>query len=278
MDYEEKKQARIGRYLDRAETLEAESDALFNAGSQMLNAIPLGQPMLTDHHSYKSDRAYRTRAVGKIDKSMEVREKAEYYRKKAEAAQNNTAIYAGDPAALDKLKEKLEKHEAAQDHMKKANAYYRKHGTMRGFEGISDDKAEQIDQEIKSDYSWAQVPYAPYQLSNNNAEIRRLRKRIESLTRGMQFVGWEFEGGKAVANTELMRLQLLFEEKPDEDKRTVLKQNGFRWAPSEGAWQRQLNNNAIYAAGRIDFIRPLSGERPSQIQAQAIRKTRTESR
>ena len=26
---------------------------------------------------------------------------------------------------------------------------------------------------------------------------------------------------------------------------------GFRWAPSENAWQRQLNNAGIYAARRI---------------------------
>ena len=67
--------------------------------------------------------------------------------------------------------------------MKKVNAYYRKNGTMKGFEGISDEKAAEIDEAVKSDYSWITAPYAPYQLSNNNAEINRLKKRIESLER-----------------------------------------------------------------------------------------------
>lgn len=44
-----------------------------------------------------------------------------------------------------------------------------------------------------------------------------------------------------------MRLQLFFEEKPEETTRKILKRNGFKWAPSQGAWQRQLTNNAKYS-------------------------------
>ena len=39
-----------------------------------------------------------------------------------------------------------------------------------------------------------------------------------------------------------------------------------RWAPSVGAWQRQLTDNAIRAADRLECIKPLSGEKPSQLQ------------
>jgi hypothetical protein len=88
-----------------------------------------------------------------------------------------------------------------------------------------------------------------------------LKKRIEQLTRNSEtgFTGWEFEGGNAVTNTELNRLQLLFDEKPEESQRKALKSNGFNWSPSEGAWQRQLNANAIFAADRLDFLKPLDG-------------------
>ena len=117
-------------------------------------------------------------------------------------------------------------------------------------------------------YSWINAPYAPYELSNNNAEINRLKKRIESLERREEtgFVGWQFEGGEAVANTEENRLQLLFDEKPSEEQRSKLKGWGFRWSPSNKAWQRQLNSNAIYAAGQIDFIKPLDGRTPRELQ------------
>ena len=50
-----------------------------------------------------------------------------------------------------------------------------------------------------------------------------------------------------VENTEKMRLQLFFEGKPEPEVREVLKSNGFKWAPSQGAWQRQLTSNARYA-------------------------------
>lgn len=75
--------------------------------------------------------------------------------------------------------------------------------------------------------------------------------------------------GKAVANQEMNRLQLIFEGKPSAEERQILRRNGFKWAPSASAWQRQLNQQAIAAAGRIDFIRPLSGEHPRDLQPKA---------
>ena len=58
----------------------------------------------------------------------------------------------------------------------------------------------------------------------------------------------------------------IFDEKPDEKKRTTLKSRGFHWSPSENAWQRLLNGNAIYAAGRIEFLKPLNGSDPIRLQ------------
>ena len=68
------------------------------------------------------------------------------------------------------------------------------------------------------------------------------------------------------ADKEDNRLRLYFDEKPSEEQRSKLKCNGFKWAPSVGAWQRQLNDNAIHAAARMDFLRPESGENPTAIQ------------
>lgn len=49
---------------------------------------------------------------------------------------------------------------------------------------------------------------------------------------------------KVVENTEIMRLQLLFDGIPEAETRNILKSNGFRWSPSQKAWQRLLNDNA----------------------------------
>ena len=48
-------------------------------------------------------------------------------------------------------------------------------------------------------------------------------------------------------NADIMRLQIRFDGKPDSDIRAALKHKGFRWSPSNEAWQRQLTNNARYA-------------------------------
>ena len=111
-------------------------------------------------------------------------------------------------------------------------------------------------------------PFESYQLTNNNAEIRRVKARIEQLSKQAQqeFSGWEFDGGRVEMNREDNRLQVFFDGKPDADARAELKSNGFRWAPSVGAWQRQLTDNAIRAADRLECIKPLSGENPSQLQ------------
>ncbi len=72
------------------------------------------------------------------------------------------------------------------------------------------------------------------------------------------------------------RLKIYFDDKPDPDTRTELKSSGFRWSPSAGAWQRQLNDNAIYAADGLKCIRPTTGERPTELQKQAWAAAREE--
>ena len=101
--------------------------------------------------------------------------------------------------------------------------------------------------------------FESYQLTNNNAEIRRVKARIEQLSKQAQqeFSGWEFDGGCVEMNREDNRLQVFFDGKPDADTRAELKSSGFRWAPSVGAWQRQLTDNAIRAADRLECIKPL---------------------
>ena len=42
-----------------------------------------------------------------------------------------------------------------------------------------------------------------------------------------------------------------FDGKPNEETRSLLKSHGFRWAPSVGAWQRQLTDNGKAAARQV---------------------------
>ena len=187
---------------------------------------------------------------------------------------DSRVISSDDPNAIQKLQDKLEMCEKSQKYMKEVNAYYRKNGTCEGFPGMEAARAARLDESVRQAYSWDKQPFPSYALTNNSAEIRRLKQRIEKLTVNQEvgFVGWTFDGGEVVANSEENRLQILFDEKPDEQKRSALKGNGFKWSPSQGAWQRQLNDNAIYAAARMEFLRPESGENPVKLQPKAPKK------
>jgi len=181
-------------------------------------------------------------------------------------------ISADDPQAVAKLEAKLAKLEAAQETMKGVNAYYRKHGTLEGCTLLKPEQIKKLQEGMAQ--SWhleKNKPFQSFELSNNNAEIRRIRGRIEQLKQHEEksFVGWEFDGGRVEANKTDNRLQIFFDEKPDDAARAELKANGFKWAPSAGAWQRQLNNNAYYAAGYVSCIQPITGEKPIDLQRKA---------
>ena len=178
-------------------------------------------------------------------------------------------ISMDDPQAAAKLEAKLVKLESAQETMKAVNAYFRKNKTLEGCPSLTPEQITKLQQEMSQ--SWhldKSRPYPAYMLSNNNAEIRRIRGRIEQVRQheDTNFAGWEFDGGRVEANKADNRLQVFFDGKPDEAARDELKANGFRWAPSVGAWQRQLNKNAYYAAGYISCIQPISGEKPIDVQ------------
>lgn len=184
-------------------------------------------------------------------------------------------ISADDTLAVEKLQKKLEDMEQDQLHMKAVNAYYRKHKTLNNCPDLSAEQAERLKASMSSDWRKDPVPYPSYQLSNNNQNMHRVRQRIGELQSRSEFAGWTFEGGKAEINEDENRLQLFFDEKPTDDQRKELKQNGFKWASSQKAWQRQLTKNAIRSSGYIDFIKPENGMSPYQLQPFAQRSAKT---
>lgn len=188
-------------------------------------------------------------------------------------------ISMDDPQAAAKLEAKLVKLESAQETMKAVNAYFRKNKTLDGCPSLTPEQITKLQQEMAQ--SWhldKSRPYPAYMLSNNNAEIRRIRGRIEQVRQheDTNFAGWEFDGGRVEANKADNRLQVFFDGKPDEAARDELKANGFRWAPSVGAWQRLLNDNAYHASDRIACIQPLSGIKPTELQRNSSREQRAQ--
>lgn len=193
------------------------------------------------------DRHYKT-----LDEVTRIKEQIEHLR------YAQTVIKAGDSDAIEQLKAKLEKAEAKQAKMKEMNAYYRKHKTLKGYGELTDEKAAELDKAISE--SWYGVPFMPAELSNNNAKIKNTKIRIAQIERLKNDAETaETQGAdkyttdlfEVVENAEIMRLQLMFDDKPDAETRAVLKRNGFRWSPTNEAWQRQLTDNAKSAVKTI---------------------------
>lgn len=181
-----------------------------------------------------------------------------YYYKKIKLLLTNDTIFSNDQCVLVKLNKKLDAEEANHAEMVKRNAYYRKHKTMKSYEGLTDEEAAQIDERIKNDFRWNQQPYPSWQLTNSGARIRQIKERIVEIERLKQRAESSDEdkyptvqGVTVKENSELMRIQLTFDGKPDDATRVLLKSNGFKWAPSMGVWQRQLTANGIYAAKTV---------------------------
>lgn len=183
-------------------------------------------------------------------------------------------ISADDPEAVRKLKSKLAGLEREQEKMKAVNAYYRKYKTLEGCPELSAEEVQKLKAGMARSWRADLKPYESYALTNNNAVIRQTKKRIEELSAKAEteYEGWTFEGGEVRMNRENNRLQVFFHEKPDRDTCSAMRHNGFKWAPSVGAWQRQLTDNAIYAAKHLDCLQPLPVEQPVPEQAGSVQE------
>ena len=137
--------------------------------------------------------------------------------------------------------------------MKSVNAYYRKNKTLDGCPVLGPEEIEKLKASMSNQWHYEDKPYPTWALTNNNATIRNTEKRLEELkkVKSQESTETETEFFKVVRNTEAMRLQIFFDGKPEPEVRDILKSNGFRWAPSNSCWQRQLTNSAEYALNRI---------------------------
>lgn len=170
----------------------------------------------------------------------------------------SNAIMSGDAQAVEKLELKIERLTDEQEFMKEVNAYYRQNKTLDGCPVLSPEQVEEIRADMERGFNLEGKPYPSWALSNNNANIRRLKERLEKL-KAIKEQGTQehsdsdtgIEGLKVVENTEVMRIQLIFDYKPDETVRSLLKRNGFRWSPRFSAWQRNLNENGKYAVNEV---------------------------
>ena len=162
-------------------------------------------------------------------------------------------IKSGDVDAVERLEKKLNGLKELQEKMKAANAYYRKNKTLDGCPVLTQEQIDSLKEKMQKDWHYEDKPFATYQLSNNNAEIHRIEGRLKKLRAAKTEGNTESENEyfRIVENTEIMRLQLFFDGKPEAEVRDILKKNGFRWSRKNNCWQRQLTDNARYSLQRV---------------------------
>ncbi len=246
--YEEKLEAKRERLENAAERAAKTADALREREAQIARCIPMGQPILVGHHSERRHRRDLKRMDQLTRKAIEAREVAATLERRAGNV-GSGGISSDDPAAVLKLKEKLAKLEAKQEQMKTANAAIRKNAKLGKEAQIAALAKLGLPAQLLEPDFCGRIGFAQYELTNNNGNIKRVRDRIAHLEREAarpeaepvvcEAAATSGNGFRAEENKEANRLQIFFDSKPSEEIRSFLKQNGFRWSPTQGAWQRQ---------------------------------------
>lgn len=167
-------------------------------------------------------------------------------------------IMSGDSDACERLAEKIAKAEKDQALMKDCNKAIRKH-KKSGVEaqvaalvelGVNEKLAREI---IEPDFC-GRVGFADCELKNNNANIRRMKRRLAGLqaVKAQEATSVEGVGGITLEDDPpANRVRLYFPDKPEASMRAQLKAHGFRWAPSVGAWQAYRS--------RLEFAKLIAG-------------------
>lgn len=253
MNRKERQEARADRYRELAEKANQQSTEAYNQSRSMVAHIPLGQPILVGHHSEGAHRRLLDRSWNAMGKSVKLCEKAEYFERKAEAAENNNSIYLGDDDAIDRLQEKLDGLVKSQNMMKAVNKILKNKklndiGRVEQFKelGFSEEKAIEL---AKPDC----CGFPSYMLSNNNARIRDTKQRLERarILKETATKEYTINGVRVVENSEENRLQLFFAGIPSEEIQSQLKHNAFKWSRFNGCWQSYLNRWQIDRAKTI---------------------------
>lgn len=163
-------------------------------------------------------------------------------------------IKSDDERAIEKLEEKLQDMRELQEQMKAANRALRLKDTEAGNDALREmGYSEEDIKKLREPDFCGRIGYPDYALQNNNANIHRVEGRIKDL-RAVKEKGsseQEYRTFKVVENTEAMRYQIIFDGKPEPEIRDLLKSHGFKWAPSQGAWQRQITANGRYALKEV---------------------------
>lgn len=243
-NYIQKQEGRTERLAQRAKKAQSASNALYENGHKLAEAIPFGQPILVGHNSENKDRRYRAKFCNMFDKSMSLDKKAKELNRRANKV-GNGGIASDDPKAKVKLTEKLIQLTATQEFRKLTNTAIKNNNTTRLIEiGFKEETANKMVTE--------KFKFERYELTNNSAEIRRIKKRLETLTELENTPIINFSNDEFNATIEDGRIQITFNMgKPCEETRNTLKNNAYKWSRYSESWVRKATINATRQAPEL---------------------------
>lgn len=241
MDRDERQRVRAERYRELSQKAAQRAQSAYQRSKSMSDAIPMGQPI----HGL-ADRKYREKIWNTMGQSVKHSEKAGYWAEKASSVENNTSIYLDDDNAVEKLENKLKELERVQDTMKAANKIIR---SKKISEVEKHDKLVELgltESQVRKLFvpnCFGEIGFASCTITNNGANIRRVKQQLEKARTMKSMVNKEYSIGDidVVENYSENRIQLFFDGKPDEAIRNELKRNGFRWSGYNGCWQAYIN-------------------------------------
>lgn len=253
--YEQKRAEQIDRMRARAERLSAESDAKI-AGARAIGAhIPMGQPILTGHHSERRHRRDLDRIDAGFRKGFALADEAKALARRAERAKSSTAVSSDDPDAIAKLREKVAELGREGDAIKAANKLLRA-SAHPPTGAVILQVAQLVGWTPERTASTLGILHSMGQrllrTTGASAERRRIEGRIAELEARASAPAAPPElVGEARIEESDNRVRVVFPGKPSEAVRSKLKSAGFRWSPTAGAWQRMASVQAWHAARAI---------------------------
>lgn len=250
-EYKARREARIERCRELAEKATAQSRQASTNAHQIMSYIPMGQPILVGHHSERRHR----RDLDRIDRAMrrcvERSKTADYWARRAHAAESPCAISSDDPEAIQKLRAELAEVEAKRARMVAINKALRS----------KDDAA------LATLGHVGRTGFNSLSLGNKSANARRIRQRIAELQRRETSEPFAATGeGFAIEeDRDDCRVRIRFDVRQSDEICKRLTRSGWKWSRLNQAWQRQNTANGVYAARQLAVQLPAWMNSPAQV-------------
>lgn len=241
MTRRERLENKLARRLEWAETANRKSEAAFKRSCDLLDPIPFGQPNVNGRLTGVLNKG---RAA--MDKSCEESRKAEYHEDKAAGLQRqlDSTIFSDDVDAVERLEKKIADLEKFQALMKEGNKIIRNRKTTNEAKAAALRELfphmdeTQISELITPPEHLAYLGpgFPSFELSNNNANIRRLKIRLEEVKKrqARTAAAEQTENGVTAEQRSGGWYVITFAEFPGRPIINDLKSSGFYWR--NGSW------------------------------------------